>query len=177
MKVLIGTKNPGKIEGARKAFEQYFEKVEVLGIPVPSTVGDQPVNEDIYEGAKSRVDNLLSYAHENKIDADYYLGVESGITNKLGKWVNISVAVIVDKNGYESIGTSPSFPIPEKYVDDIIHSDLGQVMDKIFHEQSLGNHKGGISFLTKDRITRIDMTREAFTMALTQFINENIWHD
>lgn len=53
MKVLIGTKNPGKIDGARKAFEQYFENVEILGIPVSSTVGDQPVNEDIYQGAKS----------------------------------------------------------------------------------------------------------------------------
>jgi len=29
--------------------------------------------------------------------------------------------------------------------------------------------------LTKGRITRIDQTKEAFIMALTQFINGEIW--
>ena len=28
MKILIGTKNPGKIEGAKQAFEKYFDKKE-----------------------------------------------------------------------------------------------------------------------------------------------------
>ena len=32
MKILIGTKNPGKIEGAKQAFEKYFDKVEIEGI-------------------------------------------------------------------------------------------------------------------------------------------------
>ena len=27
MKILMGTKNPGKIEGARQAFEKYFDSV------------------------------------------------------------------------------------------------------------------------------------------------------
>ena len=30
MKVLIATKNPGKIEGAKRALEHYFENVEVI---------------------------------------------------------------------------------------------------------------------------------------------------
>ena len=29
MKILIGTKNPGKIQGAKEAFEKYFDNVEV----------------------------------------------------------------------------------------------------------------------------------------------------
>ena len=28
----MGTKNPGKIEGARQAFEKYFDNVEIEGI-------------------------------------------------------------------------------------------------------------------------------------------------
>ena len=58
MKVLIGTKNQGKIEGAKKAFERYFENVEIEGISVNSNVADQPVNEEILKGAKNRVENL-----------------------------------------------------------------------------------------------------------------------
>ena len=31
MKILMGTKNPGKIEGAKQAFEKYFDNVEIHG--------------------------------------------------------------------------------------------------------------------------------------------------
>ena len=44
MKILMGTKNPGKIEGAKQSFEKYFENFEVVGIPVSSNVGNQPIN-------------------------------------------------------------------------------------------------------------------------------------
>ena len=81
MKVLMGTKNPGKIEGAKKAFERYFNSVEIEGIPVNSDVGDQPINEEILQGAKNRVKNLKEYAKNNNIIADYFVSSEAGITN------------------------------------------------------------------------------------------------
>lgn len=176
MKIVIGTKNPGKIEGAKEAFNNYFDNFEIEGISAPSNVGEQPVNEEIYLGAKNRVDNLIRYMNDNDLEADYYLGIESGITNLLGKWVIINIAVIKDKNGYESWGTSSGFPVPDKYVEEIVNTDLGQVMDNMFNEHDLRSSKGGISFLTNNVIDRIDMTREAFTMALIQHIN-NFWND
>ena len=48
-------------------------------------------------------------------------------------------------------------------------------MDKIFSGKDLGKGKGGISYLTKDEVSRIDLTRNAFIMALTKHINGNIW--
>ena len=48
-------------------------------------------------------------------------------------------------------------------------------MDKIFSGKELGKGKGGISFLTKAEISRIDLTRNAFVMALTKHINGDIW--
>lgn len=176
MKILIGTKNPGKIQGAKQAFDNYFKDIEVTGIPVSSDVSDEPVDLDIYNGARNRVNNLIKYAKENNIEAEYYLGVESGITNLLGKWIIINVAVIKDKSGYESWGTSPAFPVPDKYVDEIIKTDLGQVMDKIFEQNDLRSSKGGISFLTHNVLDRIELTRDAFIMALTGQIND-IWKD
>ena len=176
MKVLLGTKNPGKIQGAKEALDKYFNNVEIVGIPVQSNVSDEPVNLDIYKGARNRVDNLIAYAKENNIEAEYYLGIESGITNLLGKWVIINIAVIKDKTGYESWGTGPAFPVPDKYVDEIINTELGIVMDKVFKQNDLRSEKGGISFLTNDAISRIDITREAFIMALTGQIND-VWKD
>lgn len=176
MKILIGTKNLGKIEGAKEAFKKYFDNFDIEGIKVSSDVSDEPMNNEIYEGAINRVDNLIKYAKENNIDADYYLGVESGITNSLGKWVNINIAVIKDRFGYESWGTSSGFPIPDKYINEVIETDLGKVMDSIFNQSNLRKIKGGIGLLTNDVVSRIDTTKEAFIMALTQHIND-VWND
>ena len=79
------------------------------------------------------------------------------------------------KEGLQSVGTSQGFPIPDKYIEEIKKTELGKVMDKIFSGKELGKGKGGISFLTKDEVSRIDLTRNAFIMALTKHINGDIW--
>lgn len=175
MKILMGTKNPGKIEGARQAFEKYFGDVEIEGIPVDSNVGDQPVNEEIFQGAKNRVRNLKEYAKKNNIEADYYVSSEAGITNLLGNWIDINAVVIENSDGFQSVGTSQGFPIPDKYIKEIKETELGKVMDKIFQGNDLGKGKGGINFLTKNEVSRIDLTKNAFLMALTSHINGEIW--
>lgn len=48
-------------------------------------------------------------------------------------------------------------------------------MDRIFEGKELGKGKGGISILTKDEISRIDLTRNAFIMALISYINGDLW--
>ena len=86
MKILMGTKNPGKIQGAK----------------------------------------------ENQLEPDFYISSEAGITNSLGEWIDINCVVIEDSKGFQSIGTSQGFPIPDKYIEEIKETELGKVMDKIF---------------------------------------------
>lgn len=175
MKILIGTTNPGKIEGAKRALNHYFSNFEIEGVSVTSEVSDQPVNEEIAMGAKNRVKNLKTYAHENNINPDMFLAIESGINNYFGNWIITNVAII-EKGGVESIATSPSFPVPDRYVNEIINSDLSIVMNKIFSEdKERGKKGGGIQLLTHNKISRIDLTETAFIMALTKFINEDKW--
>ena len=175
MKILMGTKNPGKVQGAKEAFEKYFDNVEIEGIKVSSEVGDQPFNKEILLGAKNRVKNLKEYAKENSIEADYFIASEAGISNLLGEWIDINAAVIEDNNGIQSVGISQGFQIPDKYIDEIRKTELGKVMDKIFEGQELAKGKGGISYLTKDEVSRIDLTRNAFIMALIKYINGDLW--
>lgn len=174
MKVLIATKNQGKIEGAKRALQNYFEDIKIEGIQVESEVSEQPVNDEIYNGAKNRVKNLKKYAQKNNKEADLYLSIESGITNSLGRWIITNIAIIEDNNNFESYGASPSFPVPDGLVQDIIDTDLSQVMDKVFYkDEERHNNGGGIQLLTHNKITRIDLTEMAFIMALTKYINEN----
>lgn len=176
MKVLIATKNQGKIEGAKKALEHYFKDIEIQGIPVESNVPDQPVNKEIYEGAKHRVKNLKKYAKKNKIEADLFLGIESGINNLLGRWMITNIAVIEDNGTFESYGTSPSFPVPDNLVQKVLDTNLSEAMDTVLGEdKERHNHSGGINLLTHDEISRIDLTEYAFIMALTKYINGEKW--
>lgn len=176
MKVLVATKNQGKIEGAKRALQNYFDNIEIIGIPVESDVSEQPVNDEIYNGAKNRVKNLKIYAKDNNLEADLYLSIESGINNSLGRWMITNIAVIEDNNNFESYGTSPSFPVPDRLVQDVIDTDLSQVMNTIFEKDEERHNKGGgIQLLTHNKISRIDLTEMAFIMALTKYINEDNW--
>ena len=175
MKILIATQNKGKVEGAKRAFEKYFKDVEVVGISAPSDVPEQPVNDETFWGAKNRVKNLKQIAKENKIEADYFVAIESGMMNSLGSWMIVNIAVVEDKNGLESVSSSPGFPVPEKLVEKIKEIGLGQVMDNHFNESDLRSRGGGIQLLTHDVVSRIDLTEIAFEMALTKFINGEYW--
>lgn len=48
-------------------------------------------------------------------------------------------------------------------------------MDRLFEGKELSKGKCGISILTKGETTRIDLTRNAYIMALTKYINEDVW--
>ena len=87
-----------------------------------------------------------------------------------------NIAVIEDNNNFESYGTSPSFPVPDRLVQDVIDTDLSQVMNNIFEKDEERHNKGGgIQLLTHNKISRIDLTEMAFIMALTKYINEDKW--
>lgn len=175
MKVLIATQNKGKVEGAKRAFEKYFNDVEIIGISAPSDVSEQPVNEETWQGAKNRVKNLKNLAKENNVDADYFVSIESGMLNSLGSWMIVNIAVVEDKTGVQSVSCSPGFPVPERLVEKIKEIGLGQVMDNHFNESDLRSRGGGIQLLTHDVVSRIDLTEVAFEMALTKFINGEYW--
>ena len=119
---------------------------------------------------------MIKFAKENKIDADLFIAVESGLVEYYGNWFITNFVVVCDKFGNESIGTSASFPVPEKYVESIKTETLAVVMDRIFNEKDLRSSTGGIGLLTKENITRIDLNTQAFTMALTKFVN-TFWTD
>lgn len=177
MKVLIGTKNPGKVEGAKRALEHYFDNVEIIGVKADSNVSEQPIGVETLQGAENRVDNLIKYAKANNIQADLFMAVESGMTSELGFWSITNIAVIKNAKGEKGVGASSSFPVPNKHIETIKTQTLGIVMDTIFNESDLHNSTGGIGLLTKEVFSRIDLTEQAFVMALTPFINPTTWKD
>ena len=176
MKVLVGTKNKGKLEGAKRAFERYFDNVEIEGVSVDSEVSDEPLNEEIKIGVKNRVKNVKKYAKKNKIEADFYVASEAGFFNEFGMWMDINFAMIEDKNGFASFGASDSFIIPDRLAEEAIKTELRDVMARIFKIENGNQSGGGINNLTDGVITRIDLTEHAYIMALIEHRKKNIWN-
>jgi hypothetical protein len=114
--VVVGSKNPIKIDCARRSFKKLLgdEKVidgetfEFLGVDVPSGVSDQPKSdEETLKGATNRARN----AFLQKRDADYWFGVEGGIEERKETKELEAFAWIVVLSKQEGVGTpSPSSP-------------------------------------------------------------------
>ncbi len=173
--ILIASENPSKIEAVSLAFSKFYEDFDINGIAVPSNVPKQPVNQEIYQGAINRCHNLRKYALANNLKADYYVGVEAGITNLLGPWVNLNLVYIENDQGENSTGISQGYPFPEKYLDEIINDEFGKVMDKHYNLINSGQGKSVEYLFSKGNISRIDLVEDATILALTKFINKDIW--
>ena len=170
IKILIGSKNKGKIEGAKLAFEKYFSDFEIISENMPSNVSDQPLNEEILLGAINRIKGLKDLKIK---DIDFYISSEAGLINIGKTWININMGVIEDSNGYESVGTSQGFMIPDNKVEKVKQKTLGVVMDEIFNADGLSKLKGGINLLTMGEVSRIQLVRDSFVLALVPFLEQN----
>ena len=72
MKILVGSKNPVKIEATREAFSSYFKDIEVEGVEVKSSVSEQPLDEETFDGAEHRA-KVLKKLNENDVFNIYQL--------------------------------------------------------------------------------------------------------
>lgn len=172
MKVVVGSLNPTKIEGVKKAFNQFFDDVVVKGVKVNSEVGDQPFNNDVVKGAINRAINSFSN------DYDFSVGIEAGLfslKNTLTGYIDFQVAAIY--NGKRlTIGFGPGFEYPPIVVDKVLKGkEVGDVMDEITGIKNLGEKTGAIHFLTKGVISRSELARIAVTMALIPWVNKEMY--
>ena len=174
IRILIGSNNKAKIEGAKLAFEKYFSDFEIISKDISSGVSAQPINEEILLGARNRIKGLKELNINN---IDFYISSEAGLISIGDLYVNINMGVIEDINGYESIGTSQGYMIPKNKIELVKEKTLGVVLDETFNGINLNRNKGGINYLTLGEVNRIQLVRDSFILALVPFLEQNqkIW--
>ncbi len=170
IKILVGSKNPTKINAVFLAFEKVFKvPVDVVGISVSSGVSDQPMScAETKNGAKNRVKQLK----EN--NADFYVGIEGGCSYE-GKnlfafaWV---VVVSEKKTGY---GKTSLFQLP-KEIQNLIEQgvELGVADDLVFKRKNSKKKDGAVGILTRGLVDRSKYYKEAVIMSLVPFINKSL---
>lgn len=169
MNIKIATTNPVKIEAIKEVFERYFstDNLKIQAIHASSGVSEQPINEEVFEGALNRIKNVKKEIEKNEYD--YIVSCEGGLICLAGRWFNTQVVMIEDKKEKQSTGLSQSYPIPQKYVKRIMETSIATVLDEIFKGE------GGIRKLTRNEITRKELVKSGTVMALTGIINGDKW--
>lgn len=176
VKVLVGSKNPAKIDSVKEAFSHYFKELEVIGVDVESDVPEQPINNQTFEGAQNRAKALHKINLEHKYGASFFVGVEGGIIHLYSRWFSFAVSCIMDETGKTGFGISPNFELSEAMSTEILQGvELGVIAERLTGEQNV-NHKGGIiGFLTKGIIDRRSLQVPALVTALVPFLNKEIY--
>ena len=176
MLILVGSKNPVKIESVKDAFEKYFSNIDVKGVDVSSGVSDQPVNDDTFKGAQNRAEALFVINKANKMGAQYFVGIEGGILNICGKWFSCGCICILDDKGKAGFGTSSHFSLPMNIIEKLLQGiELGKVIDEISDQHNSKQKSGAIGHLTREVITRKDLYTQGIITALIPFLNPDLF--
>lgn len=178
MKVLVGSKNPVKIAAVEAAFSQYFAEVEAVGISVPSSVPDQPINEETLQGAENRALALFSLNQSEGHQAEYFVGVEGGIVQLNDTWFGFGGMCIVDQNKRIGFGNSPMFPLSESLAAPMLErKEMGTVIDELSGEQNTKHKGGAVGFLTHGVLDRKKLYVQGLVVALIPFVNQEMYFD
>jgi len=176
MKILVGSKNPVKLNAVEETFLMYNNSVEVIGISVDSNVPDQPINSDTYIGAQNRALELKKIDNEKSLNADYFVGIEGGIQNTFDKWFAFGCMCIINKEGKTSFGTSAHFELPEVVTKQLLEGkELGHVMDEIMKEENTKQRGGAIAYFTNGKMNRKELYIPGIISALIPFQHTNIY--
>jgi len=177
MKILVGSKNPTKLDAVKESFAMYYnDDLEVTGISVDSDISDQPLGNETFEGANNRAKALEKINKEQNLRADFFVGIEGGVIEFDDKNFNSNMACVISKDGKVGFGVSPVYQLPNSVKDKLIQGiELGTVIDEITSQKKSGYKDGAIDFFSKGKINRKEMTKLALIMALIPIINEKLY--
>lgn len=172
MKILVGSKNPVKIQSVKDAFSNYFNNIIIESYNVSSKVPEQPVNNDTFKGAKNRVNELKKIDKNKNLNADFFVGIEGGIMEVYSTWFAFGCMCIADKNNKIGFGTSPLFELPDKIIKKLLNGkELGIVMDEMTGENNTKHKEGAIGYFTNGVMNRTQLYIPGLITALIPFLH------
>jgi inosine/xanthosine triphosphatase len=141
--VRVATANPVKVEAVRQAFAKFFRKVRVVGVRRASAVAPHPKSfGEIMRGAQARARGVFG-------ECDFAVGIEAGTFRAGAHLFQITMACVFD-GVREVLGAGPFYELPTRK---LVPTDTGLV-----------------AVVTKGRVTREQVTRDAVLMALAPFM-------
>lgn len=172
--VIVGSKNPVKLDCTNEAFSQAFAtEFLVNGVNAASQVSEQPIGDaETLLGAINRVKNAKMAFPE----ADYWIGIEGGIANDEFGMNAFAWIYIEDKSGLSGKAKTGTFYLP-KGIAQLINSgmELGHADDQFFAKENSKQQGGSVGILTHGVVDRKAYYTQAIILALIPFLNKNLF--
>ena len=169
----VGTKNPAKVEGIRRAFARYFPGTELLPVDSSSVAKAQPRGlDEMTAGATARAKYALSVA-----GGDFGVGVEAGIFTVGDVYFDNQVAAIVDRTGRVSLGHSAGYMLPRDAMEKLFRDgrELERWAEEVSGVNEVGDKVGIIHHLTRGRMNRTDLTEQCVITALVPWLHRDLY--
>lgn len=173
IKIVVGSKNPVKINAAANAMAQLFPEYEIQtrGMDAPSGVPAQPMTDsDTRQGAINRVNYC-----QQQVEADYYFAMEGGVDCFDFGPATFAYIAIGHKDQL-AIGRSAILPLPMQVYRALeAGEELGHVMDRLFNTVNIKQKGGAIGLLTQGHATRESNYTQAIILAMAPLLNPDIY--
>ncbi|HMD79260.1 MAG TPA: inosine/xanthosine triphosphatase [Nitrososphaerales archaeon] len=173
MIVAVGSKNPAKLNGVRRAFSRYYRRVELRPVDSSSVAKAQPKGlEEMSQGAAARARFALSTA-----GGDFGVGVEAGIFIIDGIYFDNQVAAIADSSGKVSFGHSAGYMLPRDAMETLFREgkELERWAEDVSGIKEVGDKGGLIRYLTKGRMNRAELTEQCVVTALIPWHHRDVY--
>lgn len=176
MKVLVGSKNPVKIQSARESFSTFFEHVEVEGMLVESGVAEHPMDDETFEGAKNRAWNVKRINDLQNLGAAFFVGIEGGVLQLHGRRFIFNVVYLLDQRNRDSFAATGLYELPSAISKDLLtRKGFGRAIGELANDSFDVRGHGSVGFLTNGKMDRLQNQVQGITLALIPFLNDNLY--
>lgn len=171
MIVAVASRNPNKLRAVQAAYKLFGMRAQVVPVEKPMSLPPQPIGvETVVAGAIERARAALSVVQ----NAEHGVGIEAGVLQAGGRYLDVTVAAIADRNGVVTIGFGPAFQVPDIFLNDVLRGvELGVLAERYFGRVAIGYKEGIIGVLTKGVVSRFDLNMAAVVMALVPRLSTN----
>lgn len=177
MKIVVGSKNPAKVEAVRELLQDYphLKDAEVVGVEVSSGVSEQPKSlEEITTGATNRAKNAY-------VECNYAIGLEAGFMPVPGAksgYLNVTACAIHDGTNTH-LGLSSAFETPDLETMRLVTEeglDFSEASTRtgwVENGDIARKHDGIIGKLTKGKLDRKAYVKQSIQVALVHIDEHN----
>jgi inosine/xanthosine triphosphatase len=164
----VGTANPTKVEAVRRVFERIYPggAIQVTPVEVDSGVPDQPSDDQVLEGARTRaraaMDELGGSPH-------FAVGVEAGLFWKEEgePTFDVQYCAVVDRGGRMTEGHGPGFVYPDTLLEEVKGGkQVRDVMVERYWKEPPERGKGAVFTFSAELMDRLTLTEQAVLMAM-----------
>lgn len=161
--IIIGSKNPAKIEAVRSAFSGDYE---FDSLDVPSGVKEQPFSdEETIKGAINRAEHALRLG-----GGDIGIGLEGGVQESSFGLFLCNWGALVVKGQSPLVAGGARILLPEEIATRLRHGEeLGPVMDDYAKKENIRKKEGAVGVFTNGKIDRSTMFTHVTKLLVGQY--------